>query len=386
MSVRGDHRRRPSRPTLLPLRLAGQELNAKRSAAVFRVPVEIIADEDDPAVLVRQRLVQGVDLLDLDAPVRVGKLAKQRPAFAVTCREKNQVAANDRRGDHGGGPEILQGPEKLAVAGPDAKAKALTRLDVNARLADLRDHDRGVAGPRVARHDRCPDRLAVLLVQGGHRGLAARRADDLVAVDQDRLAVTPAIAFCAPEVLLHVLAPALLAARRFHADQIAVARQHVEQFAVNRGSGARAFPLLVPVFVRLPDLRLPERLAGGVVEAEEVFVAAFRDRGRIAHGEDLAGRHRHAGIAAAGPLGLPQQGRTSLPFLEQSRFRGHAVAIGAAPLRPVGGVRKGRADDQGNERTNPDHKTPPRKRRPAPETSVFSPGNIIRAAKAGCKR
>src|SRR5262249_13124408 len=138
-------------------------------------------------------------------------------------------------------------PKQAAVTGADAAWAAGGGLHVNASFADLGNDDGGVAGTANA-GPRCrPQGCARVLIECGHRGpFAAGRAHNLVAIDQDGFAVTPAVAFLAAEIFLQVFTPAFLAAGGLDAYQVAVAREGVDEVAVDRGRGPGAGPVLFP--------------------------------------------------------------------------------------------------------------------------------------------
>src|SRR5690606_17026865 len=106
---------------------------------------DVLADDDQPAVLVGQGAVE-VDLLDAHAVARALH-PQEGAALAVAGGAEDRVAADDRRGDVGGvAAELLVLPQQLAVVGADADDAEGQELDVDADAADLGDDDGGVAG------------------------------------------------------------------------------------------------------------------------------------------------------------------------------------------------------------------------------------------------
>src|SRR5262249_39557695 len=123
-----------------------------------------------------------------------------------------------------------------------------------------------------------PEHRAGVLVERGQGALlAARRADDPVAVDQHRLAVAPAAGHLAGEVLAEVDLPADFAVLRRDTEQFAVAGQTVEVSAVDRRGAARA--VAVAVGVKGADLGGPELLLGLQVEGEDELLLAVAAQG-----------------------------------------------------------------------------------------------------------
>src|SRR5262249_28721686 len=157
-------------------------------------------------------------------------------------------------------------------------------------------------------------------------------ADELVAIDQRGLGVVPAPG-AAAEVLPEVLAPLLLALARLQADEVAELADGVEPVPVHRGGAAGA----LVVAARLADLGVPQHLAGGAAQGEDVGGVAL-----VAHGVDLAPGQGDGREALADAGALPGElGTAPGPALEQALLGGDVVALGPAELRPVGGGREG---------------------------------------------
>src|SRR5260221_12847793 len=117
-----------------------------------------------------------------------------------------------------------------------------------------------------------PQRIARLFVQGHQRVfLAAGSANELLAIDQHRFAVTPAVGLFALEILVQVFPPQLLAAG-FAADQLAVPGQGINSVAVDRGRATRAMPVRLSGSPSRPDFRFPKLLAVGLIESQQIFV------------------------------------------------------------------------------------------------------------------
>src|SRR5438045_2855447 len=140
--------------------------------------------------------------------------------------------------------------------------------------------------------DRLPDGFTGLLLERNHRGLAARRADDIIAIHQGRFAVAPVVAFVAAKVVPHALAPALGALRGFEADEVASRCHHIEQFAVDGRRRAGAMPVRAALVPGGAGLREPELLAAGFIETGDVFVPIAGGGGSVAESVDLAVRDR----------------------------------------------------------------------------------------------
>src|SRR5262245_38670530 len=117
----GDRRRAGTlRPLpLAPDHLAGLDVGAERRAAVITVTVNLVADDDDPAVLVLERAVE-ILLLHLDLAV-LDTERQQSPALVVPGAAEDLIAEDDGSRDVRGGPgELVVLPQELAVPGRDA--------------------------------------------------------------------------------------------------------------------------------------------------------------------------------------------------------------------------------------------------------------------------
>src|SRR5262249_20019311 len=129
------------------------------------------------------------------------------------------------------------------------------------------------------------------------------------------------------EILGQILPPFFLAVG-VHADEIAHAADRVDQAVINgRGGAGASVPL---VLQGLADRSGPPLFAL-LVQRDEEFLPVARPDGINLPAED--GR---SGVAVAGVLERPDERRSLLgPGLEQAFFLGDAIAVGAAPLRPV---------------------------------------------------
>ena len=172
-------------------------------------------------MFVAQLGVEGVNLLDFHLPVAGRHLLEQRAAALVAGGKEHQVVAdNRRRNDRGRLFDVVR-PEQFAVGGPHAHGSAAGALDIDARAADFGDDRRSMPCPAVSGPGRLPECFAGPLVERHHRFLLAPRgANQAVAVDQYRLAITPAIGLFAGKVLGQVFSPNLLPAGRIAADQL----------------------------------------------------------------------------------------------------------------------------------------------------------------------
>ena len=118
------------------------------------------------------------------------------------------------------------------------------------------------------------------------------------------------------------------------ADKVAVGAEGVEQFAVDgrRGCEPRGSWALVRV-ADFADARGPGLLAVRDFQCpDELVVDAL-----VAHQVEALADDRGRRVAVADVLDLPEQlGPVLGPFLEQARFLRDAVALGPAPLGPIG--------------------------------------------------
>ena len=65
-----NHRCRAlARAAFLPFHLAGQQVRTVRHTGIIRIPIQVIAHEHDPAMLVRQLGLEGIQFLDVDCPI-----------------------------------------------------------------------------------------------------------------------------------------------------------------------------------------------------------------------------------------------------------------------------------------------------------------------------
>src|SRR5262249_46227991 len=150
---------------------------------------------------------------------------------------------------------------------------------------------------------------AGFLVQAQERRLpAAGGANEFVAVDERRLAVTPAADVTA-KLFFQLLVPDLLAGCDLEADQVAADAKGVEQVAVHRRGAARAGVLH---FAARADGRGPEFLAVVGVQGDDVFQVFVLAVGTVAHREQPAGGDGRGAVAFAEVLHLPQEGRAVL--------------------------------------------------------------------------
>jgi len=165
-----------------------------------------------------------------------------------------------------------------------------------------------VAGTAEVAHWAGPDVAAGLLVERHHRRLlAARRADEPVAIHEHRLAVAPGIALLAAEAFLEIDAKHLGAVGRRAGHERAVRRDHVDHVAIDGGRASGALPGFLAVVPGLTRLGLPELSAVGTIEAREVFVAVSGGREPVAERVDPVADDREAGVAAAGALRFPDE-------------------------------------------------------------------------------
>ena len=152
--------------------------------------VEVVADEDNAAVLVFHVLV-GVGTPGLD-PCPGGSQLEQVAARTVAGGHEYEVIVDDRSGNDGSTIGALRAvPQDLAVPGRHADDAVACHLHIEAGIADLGHHD-GRIGGRVRDALAAPDHLAGFLVERRQcTPAAARRADEPIAIDQRRLGVTP---------------------------------------------------------------------------------------------------------------------------------------------------------------------------------------------------
>ena len=286
-------------------------------------------------------LLGEIDFLGLDAVLAVLAQLHQPAARVVGRGGEHLAVVVDRRGavdpDAVGGPVVP--PEELAVGRRDPDERLRGELHVLALPVEVDGDGRGVARPGRAkpagtagpagrlppprRHLALPDRLAGHLVEG-HQGRvrAAGGADDLVAVDERRLAVTPHRRDAA-EVLRQADLPEDLAVLDLKARQVAAHAQDVEPFAVDRRRAARTFLGLGHALLeRRPEARHPQLLAVRLDKRPDDLVVAA-----VAHAEDSAAGDGRALSPPPSPLTFQASGGPSLghslrrPFSLETAFR-----------------------------------------------------------------
>ena len=307
---------------LRPFHRAGLQLHAGPATAVG-VAVEVAVDQDDAAVVVFQIGV-GIEILDRVARAHLDRLA----ADAVTGGNKHLAVLEDRRRDDGGFAGELALPEQAAIGGTDTGDALHGELDELARAVVVDGDGRGIlggVGPGLA----LPDFGAGDLVKGRQGALrTAGRADDVVALDQRALAVTPARHLAAQA--LHGHLPDLLAVGGVQADQHPLATQRVHPAAIDGWRAARA--VAPAVGEQGPRLGHPLFLTGGGVDGDDVL-----DRIACAHGVQRVADDGITRVAETGILVQPDLfGAGGGPLLEQAGFLGDVGAVGTAEGRPVG--------------------------------------------------
>ena len=199
----------------------------------------------------------------------------------------------------------------------------------------LRDDHSRVAGailafaPQIGNR-RLPNEFTGLLVERDDAGVGgAGHTDEAVPVHERGLAVAPTGHAFAAEVSAEVLFPNQFACVRFQAGHVAIVPDREQEPAVHRGRAVRLR------FAACGDGGGPNFLA--VIEIErghEHTALAVLFGGAL--GEDAPVGDGDAGHAAAQALGAPSQWRAIAgPFFEQTRLGRDAVAVRAAPLRPL---------------------------------------------------
>ena len=133
-----------------------------------------------------------------------------------------------------------------------------------------------------------------------------------------------------PEPLHEVNRPERLAGFLREAYQRPVRGQRIQPVAIE--SRRAAWPMPALLAEGLAGWRLPNFLAGlGIDSQHELLFAALPLR------EQQSARDGKRRVPFTEPLRLPHQRRTvGGPGFQQPSFRGNAIALNAAPLRPVG--------------------------------------------------
>ena len=216
-------------------------------------------------------------------------------------------------------------------------------------------HDRRVAGSVLVLDGRLPEHLARLLVESDDAGFqTARRADQLVAVDERRFAEMPRGHRFAGEVLDEVLRPDDRPLLGIETHELPRVGDAVDEGAVDGRRRARAV-----VAAGVADLRRPENLAGVAVETDEegrvplVLLVAHLTHRVDAFADDREARPAVADVLAllvlVRVLGVPEELRSPVgPGGHEAAFRRDAVPVRAAPLRPIG-RRHGNDDEREKE-------------------------------------
>ena len=149
---------------------------------------------------------------------------EQRRTRAVAGGAENVVVPRERRGDvRGAVRDSVVEPQQLSVARRHAHNSASEELHVLPHARGIANHRAGVARAVAAfaaevRQLRFPNERAGLFVQRHERRvLSSGRDDDLLSIDQRRLAVVPARHHPAAEIALEIFPPHLAPALRLHA-------------------------------------------------------------------------------------------------------------------------------------------------------------------------
>ncbi len=147
----------------------------------------------------------------------------------------------DRRGTVNaavaGGPVIS--PEKLTVGRRDPDECFRGELYVLALPVEVDGDGRGVCRSGAAGHLALPDGLAGQLVEGHEsRVFAAGGADDLITINEWRLAETPGWYFPA-KLALEAALPNDLAVTSLKASQLAAQAENIEPFSIDRRRASR---------------------------------------------------------------------------------------------------------------------------------------------------
>src|SRR5262249_18774477 len=116
-----------------------------------------------------------------------------------------------------------------------------------------------------------PDGLASFLIEGNHRSLAAtRRDDESIAVNQRRLAVSPAGHHAAMKIVDQVLSPMLFTAVDIEAHQVAANSQRIEEGAIRCRSAT--WPLAIAdLMIGFGNPSVPDLLSRCLFECPNHF-------------------------------------------------------------------------------------------------------------------
>ncbi len=135
---------------------------------------------------------------------------------------------------------------------------------------------------------------------------ATRSADDLIAVNQYGLRVSPT-RYTTP-IFAHGMLPDDMTIFDVCADQIALAAECVHQLAVDRGGSARSVAPIVRQ--QFTDLRTPQLLAVFSIHGHQEFLLTFG-----AHGKQATVHDGKAGVPdARGPVQPDQLWSSLRPF------------------------------------------------------------------------
>lgn len=167
------------------------------------------------------------------------------PPRAITRGCKHGVSECDRGGAIGRtvcGTAVF--PKDLAILRPHTNRAAAGELHVLPHAPYLHENRGGITRAIAPLPLRFPDHVARLLIERHQSGIAAAgRADQAVAVDQDRFTDSP-LDVVSAEFIENVFAPLQLAFGCRQARQVAVGTQRVNEITVDRGNGA--WPVALP--------------------------------------------------------------------------------------------------------------------------------------------
>ena len=268
---------------------------------------------------------------------------QQAAADPVAGRHVKITLAVNRRRDHGHRAREIRRPHGFAIL----------RIHPNHFFGEelhqllfpfMGDQDRGGILGLFLDTGAAPEDLPGLFVQSSHGALPPPGgADDLVAIDQHRFGISPVLQLPA-EILDQIGLPQNFSILGRQTAQHAVRRQGIKPVAIHRRRGTRAISPIVRIDLVI-QLDRPLLRTGLGVKADHMLPAILRS-----HRKKLVPHHRKTGITQSCVLEDPFLLRTlGRPRIQDRLVRRMIIAVGPAPLRPIGCAEKSLSEGKQND-------------------------------------
>ena len=193
----------------------------------------MIADKNNTAMFIGEFFVESINGFNGDV-IALSDLPEQRSTAFVTHRKEYKIVTYDWRRDNGGRFVDVKSPQQLSIVGPHAHRSAAGQLHVDADITNFRNNNRTMTGASVTFPLRRPDLLPSQFVECHHCVFRTTgRADQIVAIDQNRFTVAPHFGFLAAELGFQIDFP-LFFSFCAYAKQFSGRSHHVNSIFVDR--------------------------------------------------------------------------------------------------------------------------------------------------------